>query len=219
MESKEIIDILYKKFDNAIEVSINDEILDLCKKFASAVNPTTRYDDCGQNDMDKRYIDNLIGKISEFAVYGILNSIGKENNFEVNRPDINIYKGKKKSWKSDLSIIATDNEINMAVKSQTLSQALKYSFSGTFQAASFRRDAALDNSNEIIFLCLVDDSSDYKKTLVLPPKKISDIKMSDPKLPKFRGIKICYYAKENFEQEVIVDWLNKFGVKKLDKIL
>ena len=54
MESKEIIDILYKKFDNAIEVSINDEILDLCKKFASAVNPTTRYDDCGQNDMDKR---------------------------------------------------------------------------------------------------------------------------------------------------------------------
>lgn len=216
MIQKEIIDIIYDNFQSAIEVTINDEVFDSCSKFANDVNPTTKYNDCGQVDMSKRLIDNLIGKIAEFGVYGILNKIGKDKNFNVCMPDINIYKGKKKNWKSDLAIETDDGYVSIAVKSQSLSQALKYSFSGTFQIASFRKDKVFDNANELIFLCLVDDvNSKYKKILILPPKKVSDITFADPKLPKFRGIKTCYYAKDNFNAEQLKTWMTDFGVKNV----
>lgn len=218
MLQKTILDIIKSKFTSAIEVSINDEIYNACENFANKVNPTTKYNDCGQNDMNKRLIDNLIGKIAEFGTYGILNSIAKENGFTINQPDVLIYKGKKKSWKSDLIIEADDGDINIAVKAQSLSQAMKYSLSGTFQAASFRKDKVLDSTDEIIFLCMVNDTN-YRKVLVLPPKTIGEIKFGDPKLFKFKGIKICYYAKDNFAEEDIKGWLTDFGVEKFGSII
>lgn len=220
MKINETTTIILNSFEDAIAVDIGKDVYDICNKFAESVNPTTKYNDCGQNDMSKRLLDNLIGKIGEFSVFGILRMIGKEKGFSINYPDVNVYKGKQKNWKSDLAIPCDDGDINIAVKSQSLSQALKYSFSGTFQTASFRKDKVFDNKDELIFLCLIDDVvGDYKKSLVLPPKTIDDIKFSDPKLPKFKGIKTCYYAKDNFHHDHLHTWLSKFGANNIDKII
>lgn len=213
MNNIEAYNTLSVKMEDAIEVEIKDEVYQMCYKFANEVNPTTKYGDCGQNDMNKRMIDNLIGKIGEFAVWFILKHICS---LQSDSPDCNIYKGKQKSWKSDLLINTDDGNINCAVKTQSLSQAIKYGLSGTFQIASFRKDKVFDSKNELIFLCLVDDNDEnlcYKRILVLPPKKITDIKFSDPKLLKFKGIKTCYYAHENFDKEKLLVWLTKFSSK------
>jgi len=216
MDKNKILEIINANFEDAVEVEINDEIYEICRDFAEKVNPTTKYGDCGQNNMNKRLIDNLIGKIAEFSTYAILNKIGRNNEFILDMPDISIYKGRQKTWKSDLSIKADDGEINIAVKSQSVSQAKKYSLSGTFQISATRSDKVFEKQDELIFLCLVDDiNNDGKKTLILPPKTIGNIKFSDPKLPKYKGVKTCYYARENFEEETLQTWLDKFGAEKV----
>jgi len=163
--------------------------------------------------MDKRFIDNMIGKLAEFSVYGIIKNICE---IEIAPPDIIIYSGKKKSWRSDLVIKADDGDLNIAVKSQSMSQAVKYSFSGTFQSASFRKDKVFENTDELIFLCMVDDTiTEYRKTLVMPPKQLKEITFADPKLLKFKGIKTCYYARDNFSTDNLTTWMTSFGIEKV----
>ena len=220
MNQNQILDTIKEKFKYAIEVKISDDVYNICLNFAEKVNTTTKYEDCGQFNMDKRKIDNLIGKIAEYSVYAVLDKIGKEHNFKMNLPDIEIYKGRKKSWRSDLVIDAEDGYVDIGVKAQSLSQAIKYSLSGTFQIASFRKDEVFKHPNEVIFLCMVDDmGGDYKRIMLLPPKKICEIIFADPKVPRFKGIKTCYYAKDNFEQKELKDWMETFGIKKFGSII
>ena len=207
--------ILNEKFNNAVEIKLEQHIYDICEKFAYEVNPTTKYADCGQNDMNKRLTDNIIGKVGEFAAYTELCALGKEYGFITTPPDTKIYKGRQKSWRADMLINCADGYLCVAVKAQSLSQALKYSFSGTFQCASFRKDAALEKNDELIILCLVDDmSANNDRIMILPPKIIGEIKFSDPKLPKYKGIKICYYARDNFDLDILRGWVDTFGINK-----
>ena len=179
-------------------INISKEINNNCLAFAKAVNSTTNYQDCGQINMQKREYDNYIGKLGEYGVYSFLKTLSKGLQFTIDEPDINIYNSKKKSWKSDLCIKQDDVTIDFAVKSQAWAQAKRYDFSGTFQIASFRKDSIFERPDELVFLALVDDRTDVK-VLVMPPKQVSEIKFADPKLPKFKGLKLCYYAKDNFD--------------------
>ena len=212
---EQIITNILDNFTDAIDVGINDKICNQCQSFAQEVNSTTKYGDCGQNNMDKRQFDNFVGKIAEFGVYAVLSKMGKEYNFTINLPDCNIYKGKEKSWRSDFCIQSTVDEnikLDIAVKGQALTQAKKYELSGTFQIASFRKDNVFTKPDELVFLCLVDDISDKYRVLVLPPKQIKNIKFSDPKIPKFKGLKSCYYAKDNFDKEKLDFWLSDYNL-------
>lgn len=206
-----MIDYISSKFKEPQCCVITKDVLETCEEFAKKVNETTIYSDCGQNNLKKKYQDNLIGKLSEFGVYSVLNFI-KKDVFSVSKPDTNIYQGNEKSWDSDLFIESNNEKINIAVKSQTLSQAKVYGFSGTFQNSITRKDSAIQNKNELVFLCLHFVQNKVIKILVMPPKFIKDISFLPPKDPRLAEYKTCYYVYNNFDTNNLKSWFKKFNV-------
>jgi hypothetical protein len=208
--------IIYSELgNNANLVGLNEKIYTICEKFAEQVNPTTKYSDCNQNNIKKKLLDNLVGKLGEFGCYCILKEVASKYNWLLELPDTKIYKGTKKNWRSDLIISDGITTVNFAVKTQLLSQAKKYGFSGTFQCAEFRRDTVLQRPDEFVFLCMVDDSRSLKSAnvLIMPVKQVKDIKLSDPKLIKLKGYKKCYYARENFDNECLKRWFVDLNIQ------
>lgn len=202
---------LQQKFQNAIEISLNPHIYNLCINFAKNVNSTTCYNDCGQNDLSKKELDNIVGKLGEWGTYGALMNIGKSiGDFSISYPDMAIYTSSNKSWESDFVIKHKSTVNRIAVKSQEISQAKRFGFSGTFQIASNRKDSVFTHPNELVFLCLVDVNKDTPRVLILPPKTVSEIKFSEPALAKYKDFKTCYYAKENFDNDLLDYWVSSF---------
>lgn len=193
-------------------IIIPNDIVEECSKFAEKVNETTMYADCGQTNNKKKIFDNFVGKLGEFAVYKLLSSINKDY-YSINEPDINIYEGAKKNWDSDLYLKKGEDKISIAVKSQDVSQAKIYGFSGTFQNSSSRKDKAIYNKNELVFLCLhFSENKKVHKVLVMPPKKISEISFLAPKEVRLADSKICYYAYNNFNTTNLKKWLKKLSI-------
>jgi hypothetical protein len=169
----QVLEYLNLKLKEPQCVIISSKILNICQEFAEKVNQTTVYSDCGQNNQKKKLFDNLVGKLAEFAVFNLLNSV-KKDKFVVNEPDVNIYEGSKKSWDSDLCITKDEAKINVAVKCQDISQAKIYGFSGTFQNSSSRKDKAIEKKDELVFLCLHFVQNKIHKIMIMPPKTIGE---------------------------------------------
>ena len=87
---QEFLELLSYKITTGTIINISDDIKTKCNEFANAVNTTTSYGDCGQNNLNKRLIDNYTGKICEFAVYNFLNSLGNDYGFTLDEPDCEI---------------------------------------------------------------------------------------------------------------------------------
>ena len=83
------------------------------------------YSGRNQFDVQKKRLDQKVGKLGELAVYGVL----KDKLTNITEPDFNIYEAKDKSWDFD---IKADN-VNLHVKSQLITQANLFGESWIFQ--------------------------------------------------------------------------------------
>ena len=178
---------LYK---NIIDVVIKDPIIIArAREFASKVTGTTNYSDSNQVKKDKISNDHFISKIGEEAAKIVLEGLGKK----VTGPDYNIYRGRQKSWAADLFI---DEDLGIAVKTQTAESAAKYESSWMFQAIQDgRMDSILLNKEAWCIFVTCTSEGDAFKCRVQPPFQIKELKFDDPKLSYLRNKKVVVYEK------------------------
>jgi len=101
------------------------EDLQKAEEFSSKID-VNYYSGRDQLDVQKKRLDQKVGKLGELAVYGIL----KEKMNTLTEPDCKIYEASQKSWDYDMK----SDTINLHVKSQLNLQALEYGESWIFQA-------------------------------------------------------------------------------------
>jgi len=172
-------------------IVLQPEIIEKANEFADAVTSTTNYSDSNQHIAKKIRDDHFISKLGEEAVKILL----QQNGCEVTGPDYQIYKGRNKSWSSDLYI----DSLGIAVKTQRRSAAKRYGLSWTFQAGHIRRDRILAKPEAwVFFVEYIDTKHSPNELIVYPPKQIKDLVFEDPVLPYLRGEKLVVYKKANF---------------------
>src|SRR5687768_15814366 len=126
------------------QVQLPDEAIVRAREFSKSVAATTNYSDSNQNIQSKILNDHFISKVGEEAARLVLSQFAF-----VSGPDYNIYSFKEKNWKEDLFI----GELGIAVKTQKISSALKYSLSWTFQCGQFCKDPVLNDPDAwIVFV-------------------------------------------------------------------
>lgn len=94
------------------------------EKFISKIS-TSHYGSRGQNNPDKRKLDQKVGKLGELAAYEILK--GKFDGLK--EPDFEIYAVRKKSWAGDLPFDGG----TVHSKAQLNTQAARYGSSWVFE--------------------------------------------------------------------------------------
>jgi transposase len=160
-----------------------DEVI-RAKRFAEKVVSTTDYSDSNQSFREKIQMDHFISNLGEEAVRKVLQAYAK-----VEGPDYAIYEAKEKSWEADLLV----NAMELAVKTQAQSSAIKYGRSWTFQDGMQRRDTILDKPKAWVVFVLFDDLQPYR-FLVYPPFQICELTFGEPKLAQLKGAKKVVYA-------------------------
>ncbi|MCW3075055.1 MAG: hypothetical protein JWP69_2124 [Flaviaesturariibacter sp.] len=164
-----------------IELDVDEVIR--AKRFAEKVVDTTDYSDSNQSFRVKIQQDHFISKLGEEAAKKVLQTYAR-----VEGPDYVIYEGVEKSWEADLLV----NGIELAVKTQSQSSAVKYGKSWTFQSGTTRRDTILDKPQAWVCFVLFDDEHPYQFT-VYPPYQISELVFGEPKLAHLKGSKKVVY--------------------------
>lgn len=161
-------------------IEIKPEWKEICKDFADKVNKTTNYVDSKQPRSSRTWSNHFTGKLSEYCV---------ANAYNTAMPDVQIYKGNKKSWDADLNA-GTEQ---YAVKSQTLDSFQRYSPSMTFQCGNRRVDKVLSEPDAPVIYCLLLED----RALVSPIFRIKDLVFGPPKLVKLAGEKTVAYLEKS----------------------
>lgn len=174
-------------------IVLQPEIIEKANEFADAVTQTTNYSDSNQYIAKKIRDDHFISKLGEEAVKNLL----QQHGCKVTGPDYQIYKGRNKSWSSDLYV----NSLGIAVKTQRRSAAKRYGLSWTFQnIPGGRKDPVLSVPNAwVFFVEYIDTDKSKDKLIVFPPKQIKDLDFEEPVMDYLKGKKKVVYAK-NFEE-------------------
>lgn len=109
-------------------ITLNKYYFNKCAKFADAQLETSKnlYTYRGEHRLSKMREDIILGKLGEIAAYKYL----KKRGFEVNKPDFEIYKGRRKSFDADLS---TKCGKLVHVKSQSYVSMVRYGASWLMQ--------------------------------------------------------------------------------------
>jgi hypothetical protein len=160
--------------------------LDRARVFAKAVIQTTNYQDSYQSNKQKIQQDHFISKLGEEAVKEVFTQLGQK----VAGPDYTIYSAQQKSWQSDLVI----NNTELAIKTQSLVSAQKYSVSWLFQSGSKRYDHILNKPKA--WVCFVSYGSKAQTCTVYPPMQIKDLVFKEPKLEYLKDSKKAVYLED-----------------------
>ena len=172
--------------------------------FAEKVSITTNYSDCNQNNFDLKVYQHYIGKLGELAVYLYL-----KKTHNITKPDFNIYEIKNKSWDSDLKI---DNK-HLSIKTQDIKSAKRFELSWTFQyIKNGRKDYSIKN-NIIVIPTLYDNYYYHDlRIIIFPSINIKNIKFGEPKKQNLKGKKIIMYATDNYNYNLLNEWIKKFNL-------
>lgn len=135
-----------------IKYNFTEEEINKCKEFAEKID-TSFYAKRNQFNNEKRKKDQLVGKLGEIISYNYLKP--KINNLSY--PDFNIYDKKDKSWDFDMK----GDNYNIHVKSQEVSQGIRYGESWIFQKGSKNKGYDKEifdkiSPNQYICFCSID---------------------------------------------------------------
>ncbi len=159
-------------------------------RYADAVVGTVNYADSNQSNKIKVRNDHFVGKVAEFCAHQLL-----KDDFAISSPDCEVFKGKDKSWESDLK-----GKTSFAIKSQTVESYKKYGASLMFQdIKGGRRDPILDKPEDYVVWVLV--SQHYG--IVVPPMKVKDLIMGEPKVFRLKGTKSVAYLEQSHPQYLL----------------
>ncbi len=173
-----------KKYSSIQKVKLENDVIELARKFSIDVVSTTNYSDSNQSNFTKIRDDHFISKIGEEAVKSVLSKF-----YSVTGPDYSIYVGKRKSWDDDLSV----DGIGVAVKTQKRTSSLRYGLSWTFQYGKFRKDTILDRPESWVFFVEYDDTVPDNICYVYPPYQIKELTFGEPKLSYLKDSKKVVY--------------------------
>ena len=176
-------------FDQIMSILVTREIISKAAHFAAQVTPTVGtpgkgYRDAAQHNLQKIHHDHFISKVGEEAVKTVFESFGRV----VRGPDYRVYRGKAKSWASDLLV----NGVGLAVKTQTAKNAARYGLSWTFQAGERRYDPILRQPDA--WVCFVEYNEVRQRCVVYPPYQIRALTFGEPKLERLKTSKKVLYA-------------------------
>lgn len=159
------------------------------KEYSEGVVGTVKYGDSKQFSAEKIQNDHFTGKIAEFCAHHVLKDF-----HDINPPDCQIYKGKGKSWESDLV-----GKVEFAIKSQTYESYRKYGASVMFQdIKGGRRDPILDKPEAFVVYVVVGGGFG----IVLPPIQVKDLILDEPKLWHLKGKKSVAYLDRSHNQYI-----------------
>jgi len=160
--------------------------IERCHEFAEAQYVTSRatYARRGQANRDTIIRQIEQGKIAELMVYHHL-----RKKFNVDEPDFNIYKGKKKSFAADL----TDGFLRFHIKGQDDESARRYGISWVFTPSDplVTKPMAQDI---MVLVLLKNDTVKIEGFLSALTAKEQNL-YEDPKLERLRGHKVVLYMK------------------------
>lgn len=144
----------------------------------------------GQDNPQKVKQDIYQGKVSEYAVYVMYS---EKDGCSCSKPDINIYKSKKKSFSADLIISSNGKEFNGHVKSQLKAQAQKFGVSWMFQ----KYDPLVVNPIPTDYIIPTILLSLNLIRIYQPIKAINLVgKYGKPKVHQIRHTKVALYGKD-----------------------
>jgi hypothetical protein len=161
------------------------EEMEICKKHAEDVTETTIYAiRNGQTNKTKRIEDALVGKLAEFLTFELLHIYYPT----LTKPDVEIYSGRRKSWKPDLET----QDFYISVKGQNTQQGKRYGVSWIFE----RTDSGLKPKDKPTYLSLVsidlENSMGYLQALINLEKAV----FGELKVEWLRATKKAIYFKD-----------------------
>src|SRR5574339_8977 len=162
-------------------VHLSPEAAERARAFAVAVIETVDYRDSNQTRKRKIYDDHFVSKLGEEAVRQVFESRKRT----VQGPDYTVYEGKQKSWIADLKI----NDLEVAVKTQRRSAAVRYGLSWTFQDSPRRRDPILSMPEAWVCFVVYEDLKTDCECIVYPLRKIKQLTFEPPRLSHLAGKK------------------------------
>lgn len=171
-------------------IIVPDDILLKIKNFATEVATTTfnKHKNRGATDLNKSILDHFNGTLAEYVVYFTL----KEKGFDCSEPDIVIYGGMSKSFKSDLFVkTSPDTGFDLHVKSVTKLQASKTGISWLFQ----KEDPLLKPpfNGQIITFVMIENEKSGKILKMVAAKDIFPVKLKEPLYERFKHSKYAIY--------------------------
>ena len=184
-----------------LDIQLSYYIFDKCREFANKriVDSEKQYRYRGENSKDKMLEDIMIGCMAEFAVYQYLKELGHD----CTKPDLTIYKARKKSYSADL--IASG--YNVHVKSQSLKSIEKYGRSWLFQ----RTDSLVSAPDEVDIIATASVDVKCRKVTLLgfisPISVCKASKWGECRVDWYRKTKVALYL-EDLEKAGLV--LSKF---------
>ncbi len=167
---------------------LSAEAVSRAQTFADAVIDTVNYRDSNQTKKQKIRDDHFVSKLGEEAVRAVFEA----RNCIVQGPDYSIYRGKQKSWDSDLKI----NALDVAVKTQRRSAAKQYGLSWTFQDSPRRRDPVLDLPDAWVCFVVYEDLEAGYDCTVYPLLRIKQLIFDPPLLAHLSGKKKMVYLEK-----------------------
>ena len=164
-----------------------------CEKFARAELETTKNQRFRRNqyNLEKMMMDNIVGKIGEWAVCF---QCWKEG-YNCSEPDMEIYTSSGKSFDADLILEGQD----MHVKSQSVESAERYGTSWTFQKGGRgygHTDPIISEGGGYGIFTVVDIRN--KCVDIYGPLTTEEVrdKLRDPKLERLKATKTCLYLED-----------------------
>ena len=179
-----------------MKITLSPEIIEKCQKFAEdrLTLSGALYKLRGEQNKAKMIEDIMIGTMGEFGVYAHL----KNKGIEVSEPDLKIYEKRKKTFAADLS----NEEIDIAVKSQSQSSIRKYGVSFLFQ----RSDKLVSSPGNRAYIAFT--SVDGSVVEIVGIVKAVDLLpyYAECKVPMYRGTKVALYLKD-FQDKISLESL------------
>jgi len=169
-----------------------------CSVFAEKQITTSRAHYKRRNQSNSTRIVKQItdGKMGEIIAARYL----RNNGFDCNNPDFEIYSSRKKSFEADLFCGQGNTKQNVHVKTQNSQSAARYGSSWVFQAGGAgygHSDPCLGTSNDDWCVFVTLDCNDESASIV-GPLCMTDVHQhfKDPKLSHLVGIKKCVYLED-----------------------
>lgn len=171
-----------------MKIVVSESVYKRAKEFASnrMKGSNTLYKFRGESNEEKMYEDILVGLVGEWGVYEYL----KKKGIEVNKPDMNIYTSRNKSFNADFRS-ETDA---YHVKSQTVASIKKYGHSWLLQRTDRIVKQPAENDH------FVFTKVDGREVEILGLYKCKNIVYGECKVPRYRFSKIAVYLEEQKDE-------------------
>jgi len=167
------------------KVKLTASVIEKCEDFAEARvgGSADEYKRRGEKRSVKIYNDILLGAAGEFAAYKYLSSCG----VKVNKPDLEIYDVKNKSFDADL----VSQKYTFHVKSQGETSRKRYGSSWLLQ----RKDKVVRDPGEFEYFIFTSVELPYVEILgVVKCKDIKDYELyGECSVPSYRTTKVALY--------------------------